>query len=108
MLNAHATPKCVVQCAVGLLLKPWLRPCVASQRFLFQGVKSGKLIQGVSESISTGVWCVPGFGAGLYVALKPSQLQKEGENHGKGHFISAPNSGMRQALVLKRSEGKQT
>ena len=39
-----------------------------------------------SESVSTGVWCVPGFGAGFEIALKPSELQKEGENPGKGRF----------------------
>ena len=39
-----------------------------------------------SESVSTGVWCVPGFGAGFETALDPSKLQKEGENPGKGHF----------------------
>ena len=33
----------------------------------------------VSESVSTGVWCVPGFGAGFEIALEPSKLQKEGE-----------------------------
>ena len=30
----------------------------------------------VSESVSTGVWCVPGFGAGFEIALEPSKLQK--------------------------------
>ena len=39
-----------------------------------------------SESFSTGVWCVPGFDAGFETALKPSKLQKEGENPEKGHF----------------------
>ena len=42
--------------------------------------------QGLSESVSTGVWCVPGFGVGFEIALKPSKLQKEGENPGKGHL----------------------
>ena len=40
----------------------------------------------VSESVSTGVWCVPGFGAGFEIALEPSKLQKEAENPGKGRF----------------------
>ena len=40
----------------------------------------------MSESVSTGVWCVPGFGAGFEIALEPSELQKEGENPEKGHF----------------------
>ena len=29
-----------------------------------------------SESVSTGVCCVPGFGAGFEIALEPSKLQK--------------------------------
>ena len=51
------------------------------------------------ESVSTGVWCVPGFGAGFEIALQPSKLQKEGENVEKGTFIfcakiwCAPNPG---------------
>ena len=28
------------------------------------------------ESVSTGVWCVPGIGAGFETALGPSKLQK--------------------------------
>ena len=52
--------------------------------------------------ISTGVWCVPGFGAGFEIALKASKLQKEGENLGKGTFIFcaklwyAPNPGSKE------------
>ena len=58
-----------------------------------------------SESVSTGVWCVPGFGAGFEIALEPSELQEEGENPGKGPFIfCAPNPGMHQTLVQKRSD----
>ena len=34
----------------------------------------------LTESVLTGVWCVPGFGAGFEIALEPSKLQKEGEN----------------------------
>ena len=30
----------------------------------------------LSESVSTGVWCVPGFGAGFEIALEPSKLLK--------------------------------
>ena len=30
----------------------------------------------LSESVSTGVWCVPGFGAGFEIALEASKLQK--------------------------------
>ena len=40
-----------------------------------------------SQSISTGVWCVSGFGAGFEIALEPSELQKEGENSGKGPLL---------------------
>ena len=43
-------------------------------------------VNNASEGVSTGVWCVPGFGAGFEFALEPSKLQKEGENPGKGHF----------------------
>ena len=50
-----------------------------------------------SESNSTGVWCVPGFGAGFEIALKPSKLQKEGERPGKGHFYF-----LRQTLVCTK------
>ena len=39
-----------------------------------------------SESVSTGVWCVPELGAGFEIALEPLKLQKEADNHGKGHF----------------------
>ena len=35
--------------------------------------------QSQSESASTGVWCVPGSGAGFEIALEPSKLQKESE-----------------------------
>ena len=48
----------------------------------------------ILESVSTGVWCVPGFGAGFEIALEPSKLQKEGDNPGKGHFYF-----LRQTLV---------
>ena len=58
-----------------------------------------------SESASTGVWCIPGLGAGFEIVLEPSKLQKERENPAKGHFLfSAPNSGMHQTLVEKRSD----
>ena len=30
----------------------------------------------VPPPLSTGVWCVLGFGAGFEIALKPSKLQK--------------------------------
>ena len=53
--------------------------------------------QNDSESVSTGVWCVPGFGAGFEIALEPSKLQKEGENPGKGHFYF-----LRQTLVCTK------
>ena len=40
------------------------------------------------ESISTGVWCVLGFGAGCEIALEPSGLQKKKEKIlEKGTFI---------------------
>ena len=51
----------------------------------------------MSESVSTGVWCVPGFGAGFEIALEPSELQKEGENPGNGHFYF-----LRQTLVCTK------
>ena len=47
------------------------------------------------ENASTGVWCVPGFGAGSELALEPSKLQKEGANRGEEHFYF---------LVQKRSD----
>ena len=50
-----------------------------------------------SESVLTGVWCVPGFGAGFEITLEPSELQKEGENPGKGHFYF-----LRQTLVCTK------
>ena len=46
-----------------------------------------------SESVSSGVWCVPGFGAGFEITFEPSELQREkapGEKH--FHFL-------RQTLV---------
>ena len=55
------------------------------------------LSKSVSERVSTGVWCVPGFGAGFETALKPSKLQKEGENLGKGHLYL-----LRQTLVCTK------
>ena len=59
----------------------------------------------MSESVSTGVWCVPGFGAGFEIALEPSELQKEGENPGKALLFSAPNPGVHQTLVQKKIRG---
>ena len=50
-----------------------------------------------SEGVLTGVWCVPGFGAGFEIALEPSKLRKEGENPGKGHFYF-----LRQTLVCTK------
>ena len=47
--------------------------------------------------VSTGVWCVPGFGAGFEIALELSELQKEGENLGKGHSYF-----LRQTLVCAK------
>ena len=44
------------------------------------------------ESVSTGVWCVLGFGAGFDIALEPSKLQKQAEKLGKGAFIFCANS----------------
>ena len=46
-----------------------------------------------------------GFGARFEIALEPSELQKEGENPGKGHFYFLRQiRGMHQTLVRKRSE----
>ena len=53
----------------------------------------------ISDSVSTGVWCVPGFGAGFEIALKPSEMQKERENPGKGHLYF-----LRQQRDLKIDE----
>ena len=50
-----------------------------------------------SDSVSTGVWCIPGFGAGFEIALELSKLQKEGEKPGKGHFYF-----LRQTLVCSK------
>ena len=56
----------------------------------------------LSESVSTGVWCVPGFGAGCEITLKPSKLQKEGAKPGKATFLFcaklwyAPNPGSKE------------
>ena len=50
-----------------------------------------------SESVSTGVWCVPGFGAGFEIALEPSKLQKQREKPGKGDFYF-----LRQTLVCSK------
>ena len=54
-------------------------------------------LYGASESLSTGVWCVPGFGAGFEIALETSKLQKQAENPGKGHFYF-----LRQTLVCAK------
>ena len=51
----------------------------------------------LSESVSTGVWCALGFGAGFEIALEPSKLQKQAENPGKGHFYF-----LRQTLVCTK------
>ena len=61
------------------------------------------------ESVSTGVWCVPGFAVGFEIALKPSKPEKEGEIQEKGTFIFcaqlwyAPQTDVRVTLVQKRS-----
>ena len=54
-------------------------------------------VRPVLESVSTGVWRVPGFSAGFEMALEPSELQKEGENPGKGCFYF-----LRQTLVCTK------
>ena len=59
-----------------------------------------KISRDMSESVSTGVWCVPGFGAGFEIALKPSNLLKEGENPGQGRFDF-----LRQSLVYTKPRG---
>ena len=56
-----------------------------------------KNVRKCSEGVSTGVWCVPGFGAGFEFALEPSKLQKQGENPGKGRFYN-----LRQTLVCTK------
>ena len=53
-----------------------------------------------SESISTGVWCVAGFGAGLEIALGPLKSSERRRNPGKRALsLSAPNSAMHQRLI---------
>ena len=55
-----------------------------------------------SESVSTSVWCIPGFGAGFEIALEPSKLKKYAENCAKGRFnflrqiLYAPNPGSKE------------
>ena len=56
--------------------------------------------QEASEGVSTGLWCVPGCGAGAEIALEPPKLQKGGENLAKLLF-SAPNPGMHQTVVQR-------
>ena len=56
--------------------------------------ESGVLEPSFSENVSTGVWWIPGFGAGFEIALRPSKPQNEGENPGKGHL-----NFLRQTLV---------
>ena len=59
----------------------------------------------MSESVSTGVWCVPAFGAGFEIALEPSKLQKEGEIPGKGClFFLQKELWYAPTLVQKRSD----
>ena len=53
--------------------------------------KSRPILRPISESVSTGVWCVPGFAAGFEIALQHTELQKEGQNY----FL-------RQALVCTK------
>ena len=50
----------------------------------------------LSESVSTVVWCAPGFGTGFEIALEPPKLQNYRENHGTGHCYY-----LRQTLVQK-------
>ena len=58
--------------------------------------------EGISESVSTGLLCVPGFGAGFVFALEPSELQKEAKNPQKGHFYF-----LRQSLVCTKPSFKR-
>ena len=68
------------------------------QNFIVRALPTkNSVLDDFSESVSTGVWCVPGFGAGFENALEPSKLQKEGENSGKGHFYF-----LRQTLVCTK------
>ena len=57
-----------------------------------------------TEGVSTGVWCVPGFGAGFEIALKPSNCRKKEKSWKRALLFSAPTSGMHQALVQKRCD----
>ena len=54
------------------------------------------------ESVSTGVWCVPGFGTGFHIALEPSKTAEKRQK--PGTFIFVPGSGMHQTLVQKKSD----
>ena len=62
-------------------------------------------------SVSTGVWCVPGFDAGLEVlkspsnGVKPSKLQKISRKSWRRALLSpAPKPLMHQTVDQKRSE----
>ena len=65
--------------------------------FISRDTCSDSIAKLFSESVSTGVWCVPGFGAGFEIALEPSKLQKQPENPGKGRFYF-----LRQILVCTK------
>ena len=72
----------------GLHCKPIDKARFASSRYVLK-----------LESVSTWVWCVPGFGAGSHIALKPRNCrnQQKSENVEKGtSWFSAPNPGMHQ------------
>ena len=69
-------------CAVVTLLDFYL--CLHEGRWL-------QLIDLLLESVSTGLWRVPGFGAGFIFTLKPSELQNYTENPGKDAFIFCAN-----------------
>ena len=60
----------------------------------------------LSEGVSTGVWCVPGFGAGFEFALESSKkLQKEGEILEKGTFIFCAKLWCMHQILVQKLDG---
>ena len=74
-------------------------PKIAAQLQFHSG-----MLQNFRKRLSTGVWCVPGLGAGFEIALAPSELQKEREHPEKVTLFSATNLDVHQTVVQKRSD----
>ena len=54
-------------------------------------VSQEQIVHANSESVSTAIWRVPGFGAGFEIAHEPSKLQKKQKILEKGTFIFCAN-----------------